>query len=233
MADLIIKPSNGNSLVFQDEGGDPALTVGTTGNTTLAGTANNLGTVTAGSIAGGAITSATTFPAGHIIKQEIIKVTNTGVHANFVAEADMESPMDGSQYFTPLQTTTNFIANMNFNLIAQSDTWSSEIIKAYYKIGSGGSWFFYGMSWMTRYVNGHWTSSQHTAQYTTIQRNPSGFAMGSETKIYLKFTIEGDASGRNWAPNSYEIESASTHTFLSSTDIGNAGSFILIQEVKV
>jgi len=44
MADLIIKPSSGNSLVFQDEGGDPALTVGTTGNTTLAGTANNLGT---------------------------------------------------------------------------------------------------------------------------------------------------------------------------------------------
>ena len=35
MADLIIKPSSGNSLVFQDEGGDAALTVGTTGNTTL------------------------------------------------------------------------------------------------------------------------------------------------------------------------------------------------------
>ena len=69
MADLIIKPSSGNSLVLQDEGGDAALTVGTTGNTTLAGTANNLGTVTAGSIAGGSITNATTFPAGHIIKQ--------------------------------------------------------------------------------------------------------------------------------------------------------------------
>ena len=50
MADLIIKPSSGNSLVFQDEGGDAALTVGTTGNTTLAGTANNLGTVTAGTL---------------------------------------------------------------------------------------------------------------------------------------------------------------------------------------
>ena len=59
MADLIIKPSSGNSLVFQDEGGDAALTVGTTGNTTLAGTANNLGTVTAG-----------TFPAGMITKYE-------------------------------------------------------------------------------------------------------------------------------------------------------------------
>lgn len=68
MADLIIKPSSGNSLVLQDEGGDAALTVGTTGSTTLAGTGNNLGTVTAGSIAGGSITSATTFPAGHVIQ---------------------------------------------------------------------------------------------------------------------------------------------------------------------
>ena len=50
MANLIIKPASGGSLVLQDEGGDTALTVGTTGSTTLAGTANNLGTVTAGTI---------------------------------------------------------------------------------------------------------------------------------------------------------------------------------------
>jgi hypothetical protein len=47
---MIIKPSSGNSLVFQDEGGDTALTVGTTGNTTLAGTANALGTVATGNL---------------------------------------------------------------------------------------------------------------------------------------------------------------------------------------
>ena len=44
MANLIIKPTSGGSLILQDEGGDAALTVGTTGSTTLAGTANNLGT---------------------------------------------------------------------------------------------------------------------------------------------------------------------------------------------
>ncbi len=60
---MIIKPSSGNSLVFQDEGGDAALTVGTTGNTTLAGSANNIGTTTAGTLSSGV-----TFPAGHIIK---------------------------------------------------------------------------------------------------------------------------------------------------------------------
>ena len=31
MANLIIKPTSGGSLVLQDEGGDAALTVGTTG----------------------------------------------------------------------------------------------------------------------------------------------------------------------------------------------------------
>ena len=51
MANLIIKPTSGGSLILQDEGGDAALTVGTTGSTTLAGTANNLGTVTAGTMA--------------------------------------------------------------------------------------------------------------------------------------------------------------------------------------
>ena len=44
MANLIIKPTSGGSLVLQDEGGDAALTVGTTGNVSLAGT------VTAGTI---------------------------------------------------------------------------------------------------------------------------------------------------------------------------------------
>ena len=39
MANLIIKPTSGGSLILQDEGGDAALTVGTTGSTTLAGTA--------------------------------------------------------------------------------------------------------------------------------------------------------------------------------------------------
>ena len=63
MANLIIKPADGGSLILQDEGGDTALTVGTTGNTTLAGTANNLGTATAGTLSSGI-----TYPTGHILQ---------------------------------------------------------------------------------------------------------------------------------------------------------------------
>ena len=62
MANLIIK-SSADNLVLQGSDASPAITVGATGTTTFAenatfsGTANNLGT----------ISSATTFPAGHII----------------------------------------------------------------------------------------------------------------------------------------------------------------------
>ena len=54
MANLIIKPTSGGNLILQDEGGDAAVTVGTTGSATfaqsvtLSGTTNNIGTVTAG-----------------------------------------------------------------------------------------------------------------------------------------------------------------------------------------
>ena len=71
MANLIIKPTSGGNLILQDEGGDAAVTVGTTGSATfaqsvtLSGTTNNICTVTAGNtdaindvvkIAGGAFT---------------------------------------------------------------------------------------------------------------------------------------------------------------------------------
>ena len=54
MADLIIKASSNNDLVIQGSDDSPAITIGDTGTTTFAenatmsGTANNLGTVTAG-----------------------------------------------------------------------------------------------------------------------------------------------------------------------------------------
>jgi len=59
MANLIIKPTSGGSLILQDEGGTAANTIDANGNTTLAGTTNNIGTVTAGTLG-----SAVKFPAG-------------------------------------------------------------------------------------------------------------------------------------------------------------------------
>ncbi len=58
MANLVIKPASGsgNKIVFQNQAGlVDAITIEDSGNTTLAGTANNLGTVTAGTL-GSAVT---------------------------------------------------------------------------------------------------------------------------------------------------------------------------------
>ena len=70
MANLIIK-SSADNLVLQGSDASPAITVGATGtttfaeNATLSGTANNLGTATAGTLSSGV-----TFPAGHVIQIE-------------------------------------------------------------------------------------------------------------------------------------------------------------------
>jgi len=68
MANLIIK-SSADDLVLKGSGGNSAITVAAAGtttfaqNATLSGTANNLGTSTAGTLSSGL-----TFPAGHVIQ---------------------------------------------------------------------------------------------------------------------------------------------------------------------
>ena len=106
MANMIIKPSSGNSLVFQDEGGDAALTVGTTGNTTLAGTANNLGTVASGDLSNSAIV----YPAGHVKKITAYQPT--------VSTAALR-PANGNTTlfsfdFTPLSSTNHLLVRIGY-----------------------------------------------------------------------------------------------------------------------
>ena len=86
MANLIIKPTSGGSLILQDEGGTAANTIDASGNTTLAGTTNNLGTSTAGTLSSGVI-----FPAGHII-QSVLSPTiaaNTTAHTTEAVAASV------------------------------------------------------------------------------------------------------------------------------------------------
>ena len=236
MPDLTIKPNvgNGNKVIIQDQAGAAVLTTADSGAILGNSTQDNitrLGTVTTGTMKNTIHTDAT-FPIGHIIKSEMTKVTIAAAIGN-TNESDMPAPLDGTMNFTPLQSAPHLLVHMQFNTTAQANTWSSEIIKAYYKVGTGGSWVQYGMSGMTRYVEGHWTSSQHNALFQTMGRASSGISMGSETVIYFKFTSENDNNGGYFRPNSYEIASGSSAVTLSSTDIGNFGCFILVQELKV
>jgi len=94
MANLIIKPSAGGDLKLQDEGSTDAITISTTGNTTLAGTANALGTVATGNISNTAIV----IPDGHVKKTwykgstrtTALAISNTGTYQDCSCSANID-----------------------------------------------------------------------------------------------------------------------------------------------
>ena len=103
MANLIIKPTSGGSLILQDEGGDAALTVGTTGSTTLAGTANNIGTATAGTLSSGV-----TFPAGHILQ-----VVQGSATAGLITTSTTNVTTGLSAAITPSATSSKILVTIS------------------------------------------------------------------------------------------------------------------------
>ena len=135
MADFIIKPASGDTLNLQDEGGDDAITISTTGNTTLAGTANNIGTVTAGTV-------------GSAVQLEDPAVTgwycslNAAIDINSAAVLDFSDVKHlGSAHTESAGTITIGQAGWYFIMItisnnaASSDTWEYY----FYKNGSNST----------------------------------------------------------------------------------------------
>ena len=110
MANLIIKPTSGGSLVLQDEGGDAALTVGTTGVSTIADA-----TITAG-----------TFPTGHVLK--VTQTINRGAYTLTSGTTTVYT-----HTFTPTSRTNNLLIEciVPFQLYGNSATtnpsWDIEI----------------------------------------------------------------------------------------------------------
>jgi hypothetical protein len=149
MANLIIKPSSSGDLKLQDEGGDDAITISTTGNTTLAGTANNLGTVTAGTLGSavlfpttaiasytGSVDSASTASGSGMVRQvqcqtivshtTIVNVTSFTSSASGTGDAVCISVLAGSDVLVTVSSmwyiTTGNVAY--FTLFKQTDTGS-------------------------------------------------------------------------------------------------------------
>ena len=74
MADFIIKPASGDTLKLQDEGGDDAISISTTGVSTIANA-----TITSGTFANATITAGT-FPTGMVLQvQSHHLLTDTSV----------------------------------------------------------------------------------------------------------------------------------------------------------
>ena len=115
---MIIKPSTGNSLVFQDEGGDAAITIGTTGIVTANSGIAGLGTVTSGDISNTAIV----YPAGHIIKlnafsYETQATIGSGTTGAKIVEVDFTAQAANSAYYFGCHLTTS-----TDNTTSNSDT---------------------------------------------------------------------------------------------------------------
>ena len=73
MADFIIKPASGDTLKLQDEGGDDAISVSTTGVSTISN-----------------ISSASAFPTGHVI--QTLSVSTSTQRTSTSTNVDYESP---------------------------------------------------------------------------------------------------------------------------------------------
>ena len=135
MGDLIIKPESGGSIKIQNYAGSNALVSDNSGNVTLAGTANNLGTITAGTIG-----STVTFPAGHIINAVLLSDSNR--HVLSTSGSSPASTADFGSYTKLLASSTlHFISTV----IGYDD--SSGVCQLGIRYGSGtitysGSWTY-------------------------------------------------------------------------------------------
>lgn len=105
MANLIIKPTNGGSLILQDEGGDPAHTIDASGNHTLAN---------ATTMANATIT-AWTPPTGAVVKVSSVYHDNGGSRAIISADATWTEISNNLRLAHQASATTNILL-MNFSI---------------------------------------------------------------------------------------------------------------------
>ena len=112
MANLIIK-SSADNLVLQGSDASPAITVGATGtttfaeNATLSGTANNLGTSTAGTLSSGV-----TFPTGHVLQ---VLIDNDATEQTL--SSDTYTATDLSIAITPSATSSKILCQWSMHAV--------------------------------------------------------------------------------------------------------------------
>jgi hypothetical protein len=121
MANLILKPGSGGSLILQDEGGTPAISIDASGNSTLA-----------------AISNATVFPVGHVLQFKSTLVTDRP------SSTDVDTSGTGTDCglnvtITPISSTSDFLISLSIVQWGSLDSNSMGIIlsKDGTKVGNG------------------------------------------------------------------------------------------------
>ncbi len=198
MANLVIKPASGsgNKVVFQNQAGNvDAITVEDSG-------AIALGTVTAGTIAGGNITTATTFPDGMVIQQKFGSHYVDSHH--YMSSGDWTSHGDEANFkftFTPQSATSTILLEF-FAPVTHTSTSGGA---GYFAFTHDGNRNGFGGG-LTGYVDGsgHWRSGfssyagmYHASYGKLVYQNNSttAFELGLDVKHQNNNWYYGHAGG--------------------------------------
>jgi hypothetical protein len=161
MANLIIK-SSADNLVLQGSDASPAITVGATGtttfaeNATLSGTANNLGTVTAGTY-NATIGSSATFPTGHVL--QVVSASDHEI-VGHSGNNNWETKSALTIAITPLATSSIFLMGTFMGYTASNTVFfdfyknASDVTETYNLSGVvDGHSNIYGTGWFSQAIS--------------------------------------------------------------------------------
>ena len=207
MANLIIKPSAGGDLKLQDEGSTDAITISTTGNTTLAGTANNLGTVATMTLP---VASATAvYPTGTVIKTTFDisteRVALSGGGGNGVVQA-----LWNDIAVTKLLSSTDLICHVAMAARAGSNGYSTWYMRA-----GSNSWV--GVGGIHNYIG------TNAISFPLIGKIPAADTSAGNNLIDIGWSTGTGKPFTVWNPDS------SDHAEFT----GGSNSAITIQEIMV
>ena len=199
------------SLTLQGDNsgtGVSGITIDSSGNATFAGTGNNLGTVTSGTISGATIGSGVTFPAGHIVQT----VFNThGAESSFT------------------DNTPTAVANLTKSISLKTSNPYILVILALNSIGKSGSNTALGVRLTADDSGSLDIKLSDMLAYT----NDTGQNFGSGVQAYLH-NLTSDSSGTTitYTPKFYSAANSSTALINANYSGLGQHSQIILMEIQ-
>jgi len=187
MANLIIKPTSGGSLILQDEGGTAAHTIDASGNHTLSGTTNNIGTVTTGVLNG--VTGALRSTASNTGRN----VWNSTLTSQF--STNSTSLVDTGLALTVGTVTPAADFLVIFNEDRKEQSWNLTFSSYLYSVNGGSAWTALGENY------GEWDAGNHSSSAGNLYQVRQGiYYLSIANNSDLRFKVQG---ARHGTSNSY------------------------------
>jgi hypothetical protein len=180
MGDLIIKPESGGSIKLQNNAGTNALVSDNSGNITFAGTTT---------ISGGTISSAVTFPTGHVL--QVIRYY-TVTKSSFTKSGADQLVNGMTKDITPKGANSDFLIHVRWGG-ETAGGWDTtfNIQMNGSRVNSTGSGRSHGLMspWQTHDSNANFDSTPELISLTTLV--PTSSVIG--TDITFRLVVTGGA----------------------------------------